>query len=66
MIEWKSGEPKQQGWYDCLIDGEEEDRLQWWICQLNPKKRHWKNALGDYVDIGHTIQYTGNASARYL
>ena len=65
-IEWNDGEPKQQGWYDVLIDGQDEDRLQWWICVMNPKKRHWKDLDGNYVDLDHKIQWTGNASTRYL
>ena len=65
-IVWKDGEPKSQGWYDCLIDGEYEDRLQWWICIMNPKKRHWKDRDGHYVDLSHRVQYTGDPSARFL
>lgn len=62
MDEYKSGQPPKPGWYDCLIDGEEEDRLQWWICVMNPKKRHWKNAKGEYMDA-HDVKWFGNPSA---
>ena len=65
-IIWSSGEPPCVGWYDCLIDGEEEDRLQWWICRMNPRKRHWKDINGNWIDVAHKVQWTGEASARFL
>ena len=58
MDEYKAGTPSSPGWYDCLIDGEEEDRLQWWICVMNPKKRHWKNTAGEYMDA-HDVKWAG-------
>lgn len=62
MPDWQKGEPRQAGWYDCRIDGEKEDRLQWWICLMNPKKRHWKDRDGKYMD-GHTIEWIGEPTA---
>lgn len=61
MDEWKEGQPKKQGWYDCKI-GEEETRLQWWICQLNPRKRYWKDENGQPVK--DKVLWTGEPSAR--
>lgn len=61
-IEWNDGEPPEQGWYDCLQNGEEK-RLQWWICKTNPRKRHWKNTLGHYVEFDGPVCWTGKASA---
>ena len=60
MDEWKSGPPPKQGWYDCRIDGDEEDRLQLWVCVMNPKKKHWKNRRGEYMDQ-HKIEWFGSA-----
>lgn len=62
MNEWCTGDPPKVGWYDVLLDGE-EDRLQWWVCMMNPRKRHWKNAMGEYMD-GHDIRWTGEAEVR--
>lgn len=60
---WNEGEPPSEGWYDCLKDGEEL-RLQWWICKVNHKKRHWKNEQGGYEDVvGGKIYWTGQPSA---
>ena len=63
MDEWKSGEPPAQGWYDVQVNGK-DDRLQWWICVLNPRKRRWKDQDGNYI-IGQEIKWTGQPSATY-
>ena len=59
-INWQSGWPEQQGWFDCLIDGANEDRLQHWICPM-AGRHHWKNIDGDYVEALHSVQWFGNA-----
>lgn len=61
-IIWNKGEPPTQGWYDCLLNGEEM-RLQWWICVMNPRKRHWKDETGAYRDFDGEVMWTGKASA---
>lgn len=62
MDEYKSGQPKKPGWYDVLRDGE-DDRLQWFICMLNPKKRYWKDKDGNVVS--GDIKWCGEPEARY-
>jgi hypothetical protein len=39
--QFKSGTPKEKGYYDCLVDDQEEMRLYFFICSLNPRKRYW-------------------------
>ena len=62
LIEWNEGEPKRPGWYDCLIDDEYEDRLYWWICQINPRRRVWKDRAGNYMNQ-HKVKWTGRPEA---
>lgn len=62
MMEWNRGEPPRQGWYDCMLNGEEMP-LQWWICQINPRKRHWKDRTGAYRDFDGEVLWTGEARA---
>lgn len=61
-MEWHKGEPPRQGWYDCLLDGE-DIRLRWWICQMNPKKRHWIDEQGAYRELDGQVEWTGEPSA---
>lgn len=61
-IEWNEGEPPAEGWYDCLLNGEEL-RLCWWICKIDRRKRHWKNELGHYKDSEGKVFWTGSPSA---
>ena len=63
MDEYRSGEPKRAGWYDVLIDGE-DDRLQWFVCVMNPKKRYWKDRDGNVIQK-KDIKYIGEPSASY-
>lgn len=58
---WHKEEPPKQGWYDCMLNGEEM-RLQWWICQMNPKKRHWKDGTGAYRDFEGQVYWIGEPS----
>lgn len=64
MDEWISGEPRQAGWYDVLIDDKEEDRLQWFVCVMNPRKKYWKDRNGTPIK-DCDIKWTGRASASY-
>lgn len=60
---WKEGDPKQVGWYDCIIDDRDEDTLYWWVCQMNPRKRYWKNRKGEPLK-GRNIKWTGKPRTR--
>jgi hypothetical protein len=60
---YHTGYPEQQGWFDVLIDGEIEDRLQHWVCQIYGK-HHWKDTAGNYVEALHKVEWTGNAEMR--
>ncbi len=43
---FRKGEPPKQGYYyDCLDKDGNEVRLQWFVCQLNAKKRYYKTAM---------------------
>ena len=44
---WNDGWPRQQGWYKCLLDGELEMNLKYYVCQVSMKP-HWVDANGDY------------------
>lgn len=61
MEEYQSGEPPRPGWYDCLINDEEEDRLQWWVCVMNPRRKRWKDIRGQYVE--GNVKWAGKATA---
>lgn len=61
-IEWKTGMPNTQGYYDVLIDNEEESVLRFWVCPMK-RKGHWMNDKGDYLESFHDIKYTGTARA---
>lgn len=61
MPEWRTDQPNKMGWYDCEVNGEDR-RLLFWICQLNPKKRFWKDELGQRVNAA--VKWTGEPSAR--
>ena len=47
--EFHSGYPRRKGWYKCRIDGEEA-KLYLFVCELNPKKRHWTDEQGRRID----------------
>lgn len=59
-VEFYKGFPKQQGWYDCLVEGEYK-RLQHWVCIMNGRHR-WKRHDGSY-ETG-SVLWTGEAEAR--
>lgn len=60
---YHTGYPEAQGWYDVLIDGVQEDRLQHWFCHITGA-HHWKDMEGNYIDALHEVTWTGRASVR--
>lgn len=58
---YKEGYPEKQGWFDVLIDGVQEDRLQHWVCQVYGR-HHWKDTEGNYIEALHTVTWTGEPS----
>ena len=57
MSEWKDGFPKREGFYRCLIEGELEMKLKFYICQVS-RKPHWIDNQGNYVI--DRVQWTGD------
>lgn len=55
---WQHGYPKRQGYYKCLIDGELEMILKYYVCQVSMKP-HWIDQHGDYVETMGVVQWTG-------
>lgn len=35
---YKDGWPRQQGWYECLVDGELKMMLKYYVCQVSMKR----------------------------
>ena len=59
-VEFYSGFPKAQGWFDCMVNGEYA-RLQHWVCVMSGRHR-WKRHDGTYeLD---KVLWTGEAEAR--
>lgn len=58
MDGWNDGYPKRQGFYNCLIDGELEMKLKFYVCQVS-RKPHWIDNHGDYVEAMGKVQWTG-------
>lgn len=55
---WHDGFPKRHGFYNCLIDGELEMRLKFYVCQVSCKP-HWVDNHGDYIETMGKVQWTG-------
>lgn len=55
---YHDGWPPQQGWYDVLVDGE-EDRLRHWMCMMSGR-HEWVDDAGQYVR--GVVRWTGEAS----
>lgn len=53
---WHDGWPKQPGWYRCLIDGEEEMDLKYYVCTVS-RKPHWVDSHGDWLESMAKIQW---------
>ena len=53
---YKDGWPRQQGWYDCLLDGEMDMQLKYYVCQVSMKP-HWVDKNGDYIESMAKVQY---------
>lgn len=58
MDGWNDGYPKRQGFYKCLIDGELEMTLKFYVCQVS-RKPHWIDNNGDYIEAMGKVQWTG-------
>lgn len=56
---WQHGYPKKQGYYQCLIDGELEMKLKYYVCQVSMKP-HWIDEHGDYVETMGVVQWRGD------
>lgn len=61
--QWNSGEPPTQGWYDCRLPDGEELPLRWWICQMNHRKRYWKDIKGVTRGFSSDVEWTGEVRA---
>ena len=59
MSEWKTGNPKEIGYYDCLVNGKEQ-RLYHWICSMNPDRHEWIDENDRYVK--DEVLWRGTAS----
>ena len=57
---WHSGWPKEPGWYNCLLDGEMEMQLKYYVCQV-AMKPHWVDANGDYIESMAHVQWSSKA-----
>lgn len=53
---WQDGWPKREGWYKCLLDGEMEMELKYYVCQV-ARKPHWVDSHGDYIESMAHVQY---------
>lgn len=56
--DYKDGWPRQQGWYECLVDGELKMMLKYYVCQVSMKP-HWVDHNGDYIESMGKVQYKG-------
>lgn len=54
--QWNDGWPRQQGWYKCLLDGEVEMNLKYYVCQVS-MTGHWVDAHGDYMESMAKVQW---------
>lgn len=54
--EWKTGWPKRPGWYRCLVDGDVEMDLKFYICQVSCKP-HWIDEGGDYIETQYKVKW---------
>ena len=61
--EWRSGYPKQPGWYDCLVDGREV-RLRFRFCMTRGEYQ-WLDINGNKVNENCSVKWTGVGNIRY-
>ena len=54
--ELHDGWPRMPGWYKCLVDGELEMDLKFYVCQVSCKP-HWVDKNGDYIESMGKVQY---------
>lgn len=57
--QWNDGWPKHPGWYRCLVDGDVEMNLKFYICQV-ARKPHWVDKNGDYIETQYKVKWTEN------
>lgn len=55
--QWNDGWPKKPGWYNCLLDGEMEMQLKYYVCQVSMKP-HWVDQNGDYIESMAKVQWS--------
>lgn len=53
---WNDGWPKRPGWYKCLVDGDVEMDLKFYICQVSCKP-HWVDSGGDYIETQYKVKW---------
>lgn len=53
---WHDEWPRKEGWYKCLLDGEEEMTLKYYTCVVSMKK-HWVNDKGEYIETMAHVQW---------
>lgn len=59
---WHDGWPKKEGWYKCLLDGEMEMELKYYVCQV-ARKPHWVDSHGDYIESMAHVQWSNEQVA---
>lgn len=57
--QWNDGWPKHPGWYRCLVDGDVEMNLKFYICQV-ARKPHWVDKNGDYIETQYKVKWKEN------
>lgn len=53
---WNEGWPKKEGYYNCLVDGEVEMPLKFYVCQV-ARKPHWVDDHGEYFETQYKIKW---------
>lgn len=61
--QWNEGWPKHPGWYRCLVDGDVEMNLKFYICQVSCKP-HWVDKDGDYIETQYKVKWKENLKKR--
>lgn len=54
--QWNEGWPKKPGWYKCLVDGDVEMELKFYVCQVSCKP-HWVDKNGDYIETQYKVKW---------
>ena len=53
---WHGGFPREQGWYECLLDGE-PCVLRHWRCEMK-RRSEWIDVKGNYMR-GRKVLWAG-------